>query len=611
MARIHRLNTHTINQIAAGEVVDRPASIVKELTENAIDADSTAITVEIKKGGTDLIRITDNGTGMEAEDALLSMERHATSKISDAEDLWQVMTLGFRGEALASIAAVSHMEMITKTANSEAGIKIRNHGGEIVEQSPAGCPDGTTIIVRNLFYNTPARKKFLKSAKAETIQVSEVLTGMILAHPEISFRYINEGKTVYHSPGNGSLLSAICAVYGNSVRPSMIPLSGEGEGLAIEGYIGKPEIARNNRRHQIFIVNGRYVRAKLLTEAVEGAFHPYQMVNRYPLCVLHVRIAPNMVDVNVHPQKTELRFRQPEQVGSQIYQWVRNILSRGAMIPHAHIAGEEPPETESVVQIEVKPSHKDQSYDPSANEQVYLFERRAVYGEPENTREETASAAEERPAEQTYDIHRISDPPDIEPEPELEIVFDGAYTVAGTLFATYIVIEQGDTVYLIDQHAAHERIMYEMLVRRLEKGENAVQELLVPIVVELTHPEYVLMEEKMESFAALGFEIEPFGQMSLMVRGTPANLELADAEGFLHDIVSEMATIDTNSGIHDMIIKKACRYAVKAGDNLSDQEIRHLLKEIGESDVPLTCPHGRPILVKWTRRDLERMFKRV
>lgn len=613
MVRIHKLDTHTVNQIAAGEVVDRPASIVKELTENAIDAGSTAITVEIKKGGTDLIRITDNGTGMEGEDALLSMERHATSKISDAEDLWQIMTLGFRGEALASIAAVSHMEMITKTANSDSGTKILNHGGEIIEEGPTGCPDGTTVIVRNLFYNTPARKKFLKSPKAETIRVSEILTGMILAHPEIAFRYINEGKTVYHSSGNGSLLSAICAVYGNDLRTAVIPFSGEGEGLSIEGYIGKPEIARNNRRHQIFIVNGRYVKAKLLTEAVEGAFRPYQMVNRYPFCVLHVRIEPNMVDVNVHPQKTELRFRQPEQAGAQVYQWIRNILSRGAMIPHPELPGEESDETESSVQIEVKPSHKDQHYDASANEQVFLFERRAVYGEPEVSREETASTVEQPPIAHTYDIRRIPDvrEPDTEPEPESELLWDEAYTVAGALFATYIVVEQGDAVYLIDQHAAHERIMYEIFHRRLETGKNAVQEMLVPIVVELTHPEYMLMEEKLESFQALGFEIEPFGQMSVMVRGTPADLELRDAEAFLHDIVSEMANIDTKSGIHDMIIKKACRYAVKAGDTLGDQEIRHLLREIGESDTPLTCPHGRPILVKWTRRDLERMFKRV
>ena len=622
MARIHRLDTHTVNQIAAGEVVDRPVSIVKELVENAIDAESTAITVEIKKGGTDLIRITDNGTGMEGEDALLSMERHATSKISDAEDLWQIMTLGFRGEALASIAAVSHMEMITKIQNSEAGTKIRNHGGEIIEQGPVGCPDGTTVIVRNLFYNTPARKKFLKSPKAETIQISEILTGMILAHPEVSFRYINQGKTVYHSPGNGSLLSAVCAVYGNSVRSSVIPLSGEDEGLAIEGYIGKPAIARNNRRHQIFIVNGRYVKAKLLTEAVEGAFHPYQMVNRYPLCVLHVRIPPQQVDVNVHPQKTELRFRQPEQVGAQVYQWIRNTLSRGAMIPHPQIAGEEEEKPESV-QIEVKPSHKDKSYDASANEQVYLFEQRASYGGREQGCEEIASTIEKSetqrtyieksPQERTYDIRRIPDVPEKQtaPEPETEILWDEAYTIAGTLFATYIVVEQGDTVYLIDQHAAHERLMYEIFHRRLETGKNAVQELLTPIVVELTHPEYMLMEEKLESFEALGFEIEPFGQMSVVVRGTPAELELGDAEAFLHDIVSEIADGDTKSGIHDMIITKACRYAVKAGDNLSDREIRHLLKEIGESDTPLTCPHGRPILVKWTRRDLERMFKRV
>jgi DNA mismatch repair protein MutL len=616
MAHIHRLDSHTINQIAAGEVVDRPASIVKELVENAIDAGSTAVTVEIKNGGIDLIRITDNGIGMEREDAILSMERHATSKIDAAEDLWHIETLGFRGEALASIAAVSHMEMITKTREGDAGTRVLNHGGEIIHESPAGCPDGTTIIVRNLFFNTPARKKFLKSGKAETIQVSEVLTGMMLAHPEISFRYVNQGKTVYHTPGNGSLLSAICAVYGNAVRHSLIPLSGKGDGLSIEGFIGKPEIARNNRRHQVFIVNGRCVRSKLLTEAVEGAFSPYRMVNRYPFCVLHVCIDPGMVDVNVHPQKTELKFRHPEQVGARVYQWIRDILGRGAMIPRPYNAEAEDKAPAGGVNISVKPSIQDKEYDASASEQVYLFERRAAYGEskepPKDIREETA-AAQEEPAPRIYEIRRVPEIQETQAamEPDPEIAWDAAYKIAGTLFDTYIVVEQEDTVYLIDQHAAHERLLYEILRHRQAEGQTVVQEMLVPIVVELTHPEYLLMEEKIDSFQALGFEVEPFGQLSVVVRGTPAGLELKDAEAFLHDVLSNFTNGDTKTGIHDMIIKKACRYAVKAGDALGEAEIRHLLREMGESTAPLTCPHGRPILIKWTRRDLERMFGRA
>jgi DNA mismatch repair protein MutL len=611
MARIHKLDTHTINQIAAGEVVDRPASIVKELTENAIDAGSTAITVEIKDGGIALIRVTDNGVGMDSEDASLSMERHATSKIDDAQDLWQISTLGFRGEALASIAAVAHMEMTTKTRGKEAGTRILNHGGEIVEQGPAGCPDGTTIVVRNLFYNTPARKKFLKSGKAETIQVSDVVTGMILAHPEISFRYINQDKTVYHSPGNDSLLSAICAIYGNTLRPSAIPLKGEGEGLSIQGYIGKPEIARNNRKHQIFVVNGRYVKARLLTEAVEGAFHPYQMVNRFPFCVLHVHIAPDQVDVNVHPQKTELRFRQPEQVGAQVYQWIRDTLSRDRMIPNPQSGGDTQ-EQESDVRVTVQPSRVSYDAAESSGEQVFLFEPTAVYGEEgeEKVSKDTAAAgepytgfrAEYSPAEKQENLEKPN---------EQAPLWDERYTVIGTLFSTYIVLEYGDTVYLIDQHAAHERINYNTFRRRMEEGDAAVQALLAPVVVELTHPEYLLIEDKLETFQSLGFEIEPFGQLSVVMKGAPAGLMIGDAEAFLHDLLNEFADVNTNAGIHDMIIKKACRYAVKAGDRLSGQEIEQLLKEIVQSDTPLTCPHGRPILVKMTRHDLERMFGRV
>lgn len=609
MARIHKLDTHTINQIAAGEVVDRPASIVKELTENAIDADSTAITVEIKDGGIALIRVTDNGVGMDSEDAILSMERHATSKIDDAQDLWQISTLGFRGEALASIAAVSHMDMTTKTRGKETGTRILNHGGEIIEQGPAGCPDGTTVVVRNLFYNTPARKKFLKSGKAETIQVSDVVTGMILAHPEISFRYINHGKTVYHSPGNGSLLSAICAIYGNTLRPSVIPLKGEGEGLSIEGYIGKPEIARNNRKHQVFVVNGRYVKARLLTEAVEGAFRPYQMVNRFPFCVLHVRIAPDQVDVNVHPQKTELRFRQPELVGAQVYQWIRDTLSRDRMIPNPRSGGEDPQEQENGVRVTVQPSRIPYEAAESTGEQVFLFEPSAVYGEEKESKDVAAAGepytgfrAEYNPPEKR---EVIQEPYDKAP------LWDEHYTIIGTLFSTYIVLECGDTVYLIDQHAAHERIMYNTFHRRIEEGEAAVQALLAPVVVELTHPEYILMEDKLETFQSLGFEIEPFGQLSVVMKGAPAGLMIGDAEAFLHDLLNAIADVNTNTGIHDMIIKKACRYAVKAGDRLSGQEIEQLLKEIVQSDTPLTCPHGRPILVKMTRHDLERMFGRV
>lgn len=612
MALIHRLDTHTINQIAAGEVIDRPASIVKELAENAIDARSTAITVEIKDGGVGLIRITDNGVGMAEEDASLSMERHATSKIVSAEDLWLISTLGFRGEALASIAAVSHMEMITKTRETEAGTRILNHGGEVIERGPTGCPDGTTVIVRNLFYNTPARKKFLKSAKQETIQVSEVMTGMILAHPEISFRYVNQGQTVYHSPGNGSLLSAICAIYGNAMRPSVIPVTGKGEGLSIDGFLGRPEVARNNRKHQVFIVNGRYVKARLLTDAVEGAFQPYQMVNRYPFCVLHVGIASDQVDVNVHPQKTELRFRQPEQVGSQIYQWLRDSLGRETMVPRPVYRENESAAGERAVHITAQSTQF--TYEkPAAVEQMQLFEQTAVYGESQKISDS-----------ETIDVNPAVFGDEYEP-PETDTdgiedantsgteasLWNEVYTVLGTLFATYIVVECRDTVYLIDQHAAHERIMYETLRRRFLDGKGAVQEMLAPQVVELTHPEYVLLGDKMESFHALGFDLEPFGQLSVVLRGTPADLTLDNAESFLHDLLSEIAGGGTKAAIRDMIIKKACRYAVKAGDTLSALEIRHLLQEIMESDTPLTCPHGRPILVKITRRDLERMFGRT
>ena len=609
MPKINILDEFTINQIAAGEVVERPASVVKELVENSIDASSSAITIEIKDGGIPFIRVTDNGEGMDQQDARLCFERHATSKIKSSDDLYEIHSLGFRGEALASIASVSQVEIFTRPRNSLSGTHVINHGGNVISVQEVGCPEGTTVIVRNIFYNAPARLKFLKAPRTEAAYISDLVAKLILAHPEISFRYINNGKAVYHSPGNGDLLSAIISVYGRDVREQVIKIdrSDDKSGLSIYGYLGRPSLARMNRNHQSFFVNGRYVKSPLLSRSLEDAHRSYLPLHHFPWAVLHISIPASQVDVNVHPAKTEIRFRQEEEVYSLIFQWVREALDAHPYIPdikHEDIQEASHPDAPNQDGKEID------QVDVSCQELKLKQEQVSFLTRPEQVRHVYVYADRFEQQEKKYASEGLD-------RKIYEHNINGLvnFKIVGRIFSTYVIVESEDSVFFIDQHAAHERLIYEQLKRSLAQHSMASQQLLPPVVIQLSHDEHILLQEALEAFKSLGFELEPFGGNAWAVRGIPAVLSGASIKELFYNVLDQWkGERDAHLSIafkpHD-IMKIACKHAVKARDPLSDREILSLLNDIQDKKIPLTCPHGRPIVVTITKYELEKKFKRI
>ncbi|NLX69364.1 MAG: DNA mismatch repair endonuclease MutL [Clostridiales bacterium] len=612
MAKINILDDFTVNQIAAGEVIERPSSIVKELVENSIDADSSAITIEIKDGGTTYIRVTDNGEGMDTTDARLCFQRHATSKIKSNTDLYSINSLGFRGEALASIAAVSQVEMFTSPRGEQGGIHIINHGGDIISEKEIGCPEGTTIVVRNLFYNAPARLKFLKSTRAETASVSGLISRLILAHPAISFRYINQGKTVYHSPGNGSLLSAIITVYGKNIKNSIIEIDRKNEEskISLYGYMGDTSLARLSRNYQTFIVNGRYVKSPLLTKAVEDAHRSYLVANRYPLIILHLNLPPDQIDVNVHPAKTEIKFRDEEAVYNHVYNWIKDYLDNNPHIPVVDRESLKLPGYDDKVYRYKQIQQKEADGTIIKREQINIFdpqsqEPRHVYVIKDDSSENPKQTEEDKTGIEDGDY-----------EHNIDKFKAGFLKILGRVFSTYILIEEEDRLYLMDQHAAHERLIYEELKEGMENRTIASQQLLPSLILELTHDESIIVEAARDTFTSLGFEIEHFGGNTWAVRGVP-NILKGTSVRELFNYVLDQCKADSQSSHSSMVLKPedimraACRQAVKARDSLSDKELLYLLESFRKKDIPLTCPHGRPIIITITKYELEKMFKRI
>lgn len=614
MANILVLDNDTINQIAAGEVVERPASIIKELVENSIDAESSAITIEIHGGGISLIRVTDNGKGMDAQDALLSFERHATSKISASPDLDKISTLGFRGEALASIAAVTRMEMITRTRGSLSGIQIVNQGGSILSQNEIGCPEGTTIITQDLFFNTPARLKFLKIPRAETAHISDLIGRLILAHPEISFKYINGGKMVYYSPGDGNLLTAILSIYGRDVTNQLLEIktTDNEKNIKLSGYLGKPSLSRKNRNHQSFFVNGRYIKSSLLFGCIEAAFKPYLTINQFPWIVLHLNLPPYMVDVNVHPAKTEVRFREEEFISQFIQEHIEQVLKANPYIPRIREKSFISPLPEKSVsadteQLEVFSSISTLPYDSlpdnsDSNCTKIQENRKNVYIAPSNdiTPNKNQNIQDFSMNKDLFvhnnDISSIS------------------LKVTGKIFSTYIIVEGDEQIFFIDQHAAHERLLFEEYKQMVTNQKIVSQQLLPPIVMELTHAEQIMVNESMDLFSSLGFEMEPFGGMAFAIRGVPVILGSSNVHDFFQELLDGLKSFTSDSSYQlklDDIIKMACKKAVKARDSLSEQEAAALIGQLLHNKIPMTCPHGRPIMISITRYELEKMFKRV
>ena len=629
--KINVLSTEIANMIAAGEVVERPASVIKELTENCIDAGATSITVEIKKGGVPYMRVTDNGCGIDAQEIVTAFKPHATSKIKTAGDLASIGTLGFRGEALASIAAVSRVEVFSKTADSAMGACVTIEAGDVKEKDEAGCPDGTTMIVRNLFFNTPARMKFLKSDSAETAHITDVMNKLVLSHPEIAFHYINGGKTVLSSSGDGKLINAIYTVFGKQYAENMTEVSFSEEGFRVHGYVGTQAIARKDRRHQFFFVNSRNIMSAVMSSAVSEAFKTSVMTGHYPVCVLKVETDPVNVDVNVHPAKTEVRFADEKKVYSSIYWAVKNALSDNKYVPQIEIkaapfaAVKNAPSYDGAKQMEI--NFLKEAYVQSTPPSAVKTESAPPPPVQEQKPKEDLSRFAHIPREEVNEVEKKL-PQDFShitpvtceeaqrimaPKPPLPVA-DVDFKFVGQVFGTYFILQKDNEMLIIDQHAAHERICYEELLEDFRQNEVQSQMMLLPVTMTLTAAEMALIEETSCFFEQLGFDIEPFGRNSVIVRSTPGTLEEQD----IRDLISDMLTLiaDQKDNILRQVYEEAlhmiaCKKALKGSTVLSDTELKALgAKVLGIADGINTCPHGRPIMTKMTRYALEKQFKR-
>lgn len=640
MNKIQVLDSVTIDKIAAGEVIERPASVVKELVENAIDAGSTAIVVEIKDGGISLIRITDNGSGIDREDVPAAFLRHSTSKIRTADDLVHIGSLGFRGEALSSIAAVSQVELITKTKEQTFGTRYRIAGGKEEELEDAGAPDGTTFLVRQLFYNTPARRKFLKTPMTEASHVGDLMTRMALSHPDISFQFINNGQSKLHTSGNGNLKDVIYHIYGRDIAANLLSADYEASGIKVTGYLGKPLISRGNRNFENYYINGRYVKSSIISKAIEDAYKDFTMQHKYPFVVLHMDIDGESVDVNVHPTKMELRFNRQQEVYNTVYAAVDKGLHEKELIPHVEIdvptskitpqttdslsqknisqkAVE--PQKESIPQNAVTPAKS--AVPPVQERDLNYFMTKMKERVMAEHRQRTAS---EKPSDNSVredkTSYRVSETPipkqlDLFEEKLLTKEAKAEYKIIGQVFETYWLVEYHDNLYIIDQHAAHERVLYEKTLRSMKTREYTSQMISPPIVLNLSMQEAELLNRYMDQFTRIGFEIEEFGQDSYAVRAVPDNLfSIAKKDLLLQMLDSLSDELNRNLSpelIDEKVASMSCKAAVKGNMKLSAAEVDTLIGELLTLDNPYHCPHGRPTIIAMTKRELEKKFKRI
>lgn len=689
MGKIVLLDELTINKIAAGEVIERPASVVKELVENSIDAGATNITVEIQNGGISKIRIIDNGSGMSKDDLEFAFERHATSKIRKAADLENVKSMGFRGEALASIAAIAHVELVSKTEDDNIGHKIVVEGGKILEIEDSASQKGTTIIVSNLFFNTPVRYKFLKKDFTEAGYIEDAVTRIAIANPNIAIKLINGNKTIIQTNGNGDLKTVIYTIYGKEIAEGLLEVNYEYEGIKVTGAIGKPEIARNNRSYQMFFVNKRYIKDKTLSAGVEQAFKGLIPIGKYGVVVLNIEIEPNKIDVNVHPTKLEIRFQEEQKVFKAIYHSVKDTLLKGDLVKEVERepvveeqkleVNQEPVKleenqikTEQVVEPKVetedikksgfmglfKKKEKDanefiENY--STNTLQEIFAQKSA-GQPEEVeiptqeqkdkmediiekQKELENPKVEEPTSKDFDemyvktfgklpetqkIEENSNKIDVKTLKEVEniSVFEEKenyntipkYKFIGALFSTYLVIEMKDEIYIIDQHAAHERVMYEKVKKNFYNNmEKDSQIMLLPDIIELSHKERAIVKENTDLFKKAGFIIEEFGDNTIRLIGVPSLCMDLDTKELFLEILDEIDTvaITAKQEKEDKFISTiACKAAVKANMKLTNEEVDTLMRQLLVLPNPFTCPHGRPTAIKMTRYDIERKFNR-
>ena len=627
MPKILQLDRHVADLIAAGEVVERPASAVKELVENAIDAGATQVTVEIQNGGMTYLRVTDNGCGIAAEDAPTAFLRHATSKLRTKEDLAAIGTLGFRGEALAAIAAVSKIDLLTKTADGE-GISLHLEAGQVLEQSPAGCPDGTTIVVRDLFYNTPARMKFMKRDTVESSHVAGVLQKQALAHPQVAFRLVKDGETVLQTAGTGDLHGTVYQVFGRQLAVDMLQVKSSWENLSLSGFVTKPTATRGNRNYQQFFVNGRPVKSRLMTAAFEEAYENRLMSGRFPSCALCLELPKNLVDVNVHPAKTEVKFANERAVFDCIRYGVMSTLNKHPGRPEMQMKIEKPTpapkqETFRTMNTEQFKAYTQtvaqKSQTPVAAPVAKALEPKPVpKAEPEIkkpapvVRQEvlTPAPTSKEPAFRTATVYA---PPVVEePKQEtLEMPKEIPYTVIGEVLDSYIIVQQGEDVLFLDKHAAHERILFENL-----KKDNApimAQRLLTPLSVAVTVEEKAALLSDTALLEQFGYEAEDFGDGVLLVRQIPADLDESQAESTLQELavsLMEGGTKDPGALRDEMLHTIACKAAIKAGWHTEKAERDSLVKQVMTRDDIRYCPHGRPVMITLTKKQLEKQFKR-
>ena len=635
MPKIIQLDRHVADLIAAGEVVERPASAVKELVENSIDAGAKNITIELQNGGMTFLRITDDGCGMEPVDARTAFLRHATSKIRKKEDLACIGTLGFRGEALAAISSVSKIDLLTRAQGAENGVRLHLEAGQVLSEEPAGCPYGTTILVRELFYNTPARMKFMKSDAAESSAVFSVVQQQALAHPEISFRFLKDGQEQLHTDGQGDRMAAIYAIYGRELANNMLPVDGSWEKLRVRGFVTKPTATRGNRAWQSFFVNNRYIKSRLLSAALEEAYRNQIMVGRFPACVLEIDMPVQAVDVNVHPAKTEVKFLSEREVFDAVHYAVLSTLSRAAGRPEWKTPEkkQEPapqPQSQPKAVQPPKPGFyqtmQASEYRRQAAQQPVQKPAQPVLASPVQL-----PRSEPVPAQQSFTLQKPEVRPEPKPEPKIEVrpepkpepvkepeaqqalsVPEEPFRIIGEALHTYIIVEQGEAVLFLDKHAAHERIRFAALKK--EDHPIMAQLLLAPVSAELSREEAAAVLENRALLERCGFETEDFGGGDVLIRQIPSDVDVEDAKALLQELAGDLLagkTLDPDSLRDNLLHTIACKSAIKAGWQTSDEELRRLVQEVLSRDDIKYCPHGRPVCVTLTKRQLEKQFKRV
>lgn len=651
MGVIQVLDSEISNKIAAGEVVERPSSVIKELVENSIDAGSTNITVEIKNGGSIFMRVTDNGSGMTGEDAKTCFLRHATSKIKTEADLDAIYTLGFRGEALSSIGAVSEVTLSTKRRGDMCGTRVTCRGGEIMAAEDSGTPDGTDIIVENLFYNTPARLKFLKKDSTEAGYITDIMTKFVFAHPEISFRLITDGKEKLYSAGDNSLKNAVYTVYGKDYARHMVEVNYEQDGITVTGLAGKGNVSRPNRNYQSYFVNSRYIKSPLIIRAVEEAYKNQIMIGKFPVAVLNLEINAELIDINVHPTKLEVKFSNEQDIYRTVYYAVRNALYREANVPQiARTDKEASPEKQDGEQLYISDMAKNlpkqnsntrirnpfiddkvSSYVPSGTGNVMrdskkdyapLFPNVKEYAEKTKTAETKSvqnadfkafSYDKEETVKETVTEQIVKNQNETVTE-EQNVFADEYFEIVGQVFNTYIIAEKNDEIMIIDQHAAHERLKYEELLRDLENKQSFSQMLIEPVVVSMTGNEYAAFDASRDVFCDMGFDCDDFGDNTVVIRSVPGDTELGGVEDLFLNLVTEAEKLK-----NEIITEKqqrllytiACKSAVKANMKMSREEMETLVRNVLRLKNINTCPHGRPIVITMSQKELEREFGRI